>query len=220
MTNNVEINCRGLACPQPVLNTKKALEQMGPGTAVVIVDNETAKENVSLFARNTGHRVEISQEGGEYHIAISKAAITDNSKGPQTEVAGQSKNTAGPEKNITPEAGAKESGCVYFITSNLLGQGSPDLGQVLMKSLMVTLAETDPAPHSLLLLNTGVMLACQGSTVLQLLEKIAGRGADVISCGTCLEYYKLKESLSVGRMGNMFDIHNIMSGPRKVITVS
>lgn len=220
MSNKLEVNCRGLACPQPVLSTKKALEQMGPGTAVVIVDNETAKENVSLFARNTGHSVEVSQQGGEYHIAITKVAV-DKGTGGHAGNSGQVKTTEGsPEKDKTPEPGAKESGCVYFIISNILGQGSPDLGQVLMKSLMVTLAETEPAPHSLLLLNTGVMLACQGSPVLQLLEKIAGRGAEVISCGTCLEYYKLKESLAVGRMGNMFDIHNILSGPRKVITVS
>lgn len=109
---------------------------------------------------------------------------------------------------------------VYLITSNLLGQGSPDLGQVLMKSLMVSLTEMDQPPQVLFFLNSGVLLTCQGSPVLDQLQSLFSRGTSLISCGTCLEYYKLKEKLKVGRIGSMLEISGHLSGTARIITIA
>ena len=110
-------------------------------------------------------------------------------------------------------------GVIYFITTNSLGQGSPDLGEVLMKSLMVTLSEQQP-PQALLLLNTGVYLAVEGSPVLEQMQRIAGQGTEILVCGTCLNYYKLKEKLAVGVISNMYDINTRLRSPGKVITIA
>ncbi|MHB8156170.1 MAG: sulfurtransferase-like selenium metabolism protein YedF [Desulfocucumaceae bacterium] len=109
---------------------------------------------------------------------------------------------------------------VYFITTDFLGQGSPDLGAALMKGLMVTLAGQQAAPAALLFLNTGVQLVVEGSSVLEQLQKMADAGAEILVCGVCLDYYKIKEKLAVGVVANMHDIHNRLAGPHKVITVS
>lgn len=203
MSEIKKVDCRGLACPQPVINTKKALESMDQGTVVTLVDNDTARENVTLFARNSGYKAEVEKSEEGYRITITRGGAA---------AAGEVPDTAQAEERKRP--------VVYLITSNLFGQGSPDLGQVLMKSLMVTLAEMDPPPRALLFLNTGVMLTCQGSPVLEQLQKISSRGTVIISCGTCLEYYKIKGKLEAGRVGNMLEINGLLTESEKVITVA
>ncbi|GBF33768.1 hypothetical protein DCCM_2878 [Desulfocucumis palustris] len=201
-----ELDCRGLACPQPVITTKKALDTMVSDTLITIVDNETARENVSLFARNAGCGVSVEQKGADFYITITKGEETPGVKETVPEV--------------KPAAAGENAGTVYFISSNVLGQGSPDLGMTLMKSLMNTLSETDPLPGTLIFLNSGVYLTCEGSVVLEKLLMMGSRGVKILSCGTCLEYYKLKEKLQVGIISNMYDINNILTGPGKVITVA
>lgn len=196
------LDCRGLACPAPVINTKKALEEGGLKPLLVIVDNDTARENVSRFAGNAGHSVEVEAREGAYYLTIGVTGEVP---------------TKSPAKEVIT-AGGEEGAAVYFITTNALGQGSPDLGEVLMKSLMVTLAEQRSA-KALLLLNTGVYLALEGSPVLEQMQKMAEAGTEILVCGTCLNYYKQKEKLAVGVVSNMYDINSRLIGPGKVITV-
>ncbi len=195
-------DCRGLPCPQPVINTKKALDSMAKGTVTVLVDNDTARENIMMFAGNAGYTAEVEKIEKGYSIKITKGGA------------------APMETPNDPVAAEGRASTAYLITSNLLGQGSPDLGQVLMKSLMVTLSEADPPPGSLMFLNSGVLLTCQGSPVLEQLKKLSTGATEIISCGTCLEYYKLKDKLAAGRVGNMLDIHRLLSESAKVITVA
>jgi selenium metabolism protein YedF len=196
------LDCRGLACPAPVINTKKALEEGGLESLLVIVDNDTARENVSRFAGNAGHSVEVEAREGAYYLTIGLK---------------ESVSAKNPAKEAIA-ADREDAGVVYFITTNSIGQGSPDLGEVLMKSLMVTLSEQKP-PKALLLLNTGVHLAVAGSPVLEYMQKLANAGTEILVCGTCLNYYKLTEKLAVGVISNMYDINSRLVGPGKVITV-
>lgn len=195
-----EVNNRGLACPQPVINTKKALEELGRGTLVSIVDNEVAKENVMRFGENAGCQVSVEQRGGDYLITLVKGEAAAEAV----------------DRVVINEGTA---GVVYMITSNNFGHGAEDLGLTLMKSFMNTLVEKEP-PRMLMFVNTGVFLTVAGSPVLEQIEKLAARGTEVISCGTCLEYYKLKAKLAVGRVTNMLEIADNLTGPHKVITIT
>jgi len=207
-----EVDCRGLACPQPVISTKKALDSLDRGTVVTLVDNDTARENVTLFARNSGHEARVEKlEGPVYRITISKGGPEPGKQAP-----GAAPDTSG----TTSAGGAVKPSTVYLITTNMLGQGSPDLGLVLMKSLMVTLNEMDPPPRALLFLNSGVMLTCQGSPVLEQLQKLSSRGSLLVSCGTCLDYYKLSDKLETGRVGNMLEINGYLLESEKAITIA
>lgn len=198
------VDCRGMACPQPVLETKKALEG-GHEKVLVIVDNGAARENVSRFAGRAGFKVAVEEKEGCYHLLISGRV------GEVTAAGSAGEETAG--------CGAAPAGAVYFITTSAIGQGSPDLGAVLMKSLMTTLAGERP-PRAMLFLNTGVQLAVEGSPVLEQLRKLAGAGTEILVCGTCLDYYRLREKLAVGTVSNMYEINSRLTGPDKVITVA
>lgn len=199
------IDCRGKSCPLPVVETKRALEEEAGKDILVIVDNEAARENVSRFAGNAGYQVKVTETEGFYHLNI----IGPVGKTPAAGIIA--------EKEMTHESAA--GGVVYFITTGAIGQGSPDLGASLMKSLMNTLVEQQP-PRAMLLLNTGVHLAVEGSPVLEQLRKLAVEGTEILVCGTCLNYYKLKEKLIVGVISNMYEINNRLTGPYKVITVA
>ena len=189
-----EIDARGLVCPQPVILTKKALEEIEEGEIVAIVDNISARENVSRFAANLNYEYEVSDENGCHYIKIRK--VTGNQK-----------------------LGGKEDSIVIVITSDKLGQGAEELGKVLMKSYTYALTETKPLPKAVMFLNSGVKLTSEGSEVLENIKRLEGSGVEIISCGTCLDYYKLKEKLQAGIVGNMYSIIEKMNSAGKVINI-
>lgn len=197
------LDCRGLACPQPVIETKKIIESGNEIDILVIVDNIAACENVSRCAVNAGCEVDVTEKEGSFHLEITV---------PDSKI-----KNMGHEPVKKPKTREK-AGNVYFITTNSLGQGSPDLGEVLMKSLMTTLTQQEP-PAALLLLNTGVYLALEGSPVLGHLQSLDGRGTEILVCGTCLNYYKVNDKRAVGTVSNMLEINTWLAGPYKVITI-
>jgi len=198
------LDCRGLACPQPVIETKKALETGAEKTILVIVDNVAARENVTRLAKSAGCEVEAEEKEECYYLTVRKKGgvfpAKEDSRGEAPQPQGA-------------------SGAVYLITTNSFGQGSPDLGEVLMKSLMVTVVQ-QTIPAAMFLLNTGVYLAVEGSPVLEQMRTLADAGTEIMVCGTCLNYYKLMEKLAVGTVSNMADINSRLNGPHKVITIS
>jgi selenium metabolism protein YedF len=197
------IDCRGLTCPQPVIETKKVIDSGSEKDILVIVDNAVARENVSRLAKSAGCSVNIREQEGLFRLEIT---VPDSKI---TTTASEPEKTSGISET---------NGNVYFITTNSIGQGSPDLGEVLMKSLMVTLTQQTP-PAALLFLNTGVHLAIEGSPVLEQLQAMAGRGTEMLVCGTCLNYYKISEKLAVGVVSNMLEINSWLTSQHKVITV-
>ena len=196
MADERNIDCRGLACPQPVLLTKKALD--AEKTAVnVLVDNLTAKENIVKFASANGWGSRVEEQGNLYAIRLEPPLASAETTLPNQEYA-----TGKP---------------VYLFTSETLGQGSDELGAILMRSFFTALQEVDPKPKTLLFLNGGVKLAVKGSAVLPAIQKLEQQGVAVLSCGTCLDYYHLKEELAVGSATNMFTIINELQGPGRAI---
>ncbi len=210
-----EIDNRGLACPQPVINTKKALDELLQGgfeefILTVIVDNEAAKENVSRFARTAGCRVSVRERDGDIFVLIQSS----EKKGAGVSGAGESQ--AAPGGSCRREGEPEEGGyTVFLITSSTLGRGSEELGELLMRSFIYTLKETKTLPCKMFFLNSGVFLTTEGSPVLDELARIAEMGVEIFSCGTCLDYYGLKDKLKTGYLTNMYDtVENIRSAFR------
>ncbi len=189
-----EIDGRGLACPQPVILTKKALEDISEGEIITIVDNEVAVENVKRLVTSLGLVYDIDEKEGFYYIKIIKKA--------------------GNEKNISES----RDDFAIIIGSDKLGRGDDALGEVLMKSYIYSLTEVTPLPKTIVFLNAGVNLAVKDSPVLESLKKLYESGVEIISCGTCLDYYDLKEKLNIGIIGNMYSIVEVMHSSGKIIT--
>jgi selenium metabolism protein YedF len=175
------LDCRGLACPQPVVETKKRLTGIREGPLTVLVDNETAKNNILKLAGSLRLEAAARPQDGDYAVTI------------ETVPAGE-------------QAYGEMHGKALLITSDVLGRGSKELGALLMKSFLYALAESDRLPESVTLLNSAVRLACNGSPVLDSLTKLESRGVIIESCGLCLDYFQLKESHQAGQVTNMYAI--------------
>lgn len=190
-----ELDCRTLACPSPVIMTKKELEDMEDGQLLVKVGNEAAKENVSRLARSMNLNYEVSEDLGdeEYNITIS--------------VDGKEISQDG---NTQEEAVANKGKQTIAISSDLMGSGSEELGKILMKSFIYTVRETEPYPDSILFYNKGVLLTTEGSELLEDIQFLEKQGVEIFSCGTCLDYYEIKDKLEVGIISNMYDIYETM----------
>ena len=189
------IDARGLACPQPVILTRKALEK--DDEVVVLVDDATARENIKRLAANMGFSAQEEQLGNETRIRISRGDACALAAGA---VAGQ-----GP--------------IVLVIPSDTMGRGNDVLGKVLMKSFLHTITETATMPDIIILFNTGVKLTVQGSEVLEDLNALVHAGVRVLACGTCLKYLSLMEKLAVGSASNMYDIAQIMLTAGRIVQI-
>ncbi|MBF0530657.1 MAG: sulfurtransferase-like selenium metabolism protein YedF, partial [Deltaproteobacteria bacterium] len=132
-----ELDCRGLTCPQPVIKTKEALETISSGTVTVIVDNQAAKENVTRFAQSRGYQVTSTSTGNDHVLTVTKS-------GPETGHSPEVTCTAAPEKSRR---------VVVKISNQFMGQGSDELGRVLMKAFLSTLTKTTCASNDV---NKGV----------------------------------------------------------------
>ncbi|SKA09944.1 selenium metabolism protein YedF [Trichlorobacter thiogenes] len=176
------IDCRNMACPAPVLATKKALEEDGDKPVQVLVDAGAAQENVTRFAKSRGYLVDDQPtEGG-----ISLTIYRDGSTCP---VADEQQNR-----------GTK----VILICSDQMGDGPDEFGRLLMKNFIITLLDMEELPRRMLFINSAVFLTTEGSEVLEALEALAGRGVEILSCGLCLDYFNRKEQLKAGTVTNMF----------------
>ncbi len=159
---------------------------MVEGELIVIVDNLSSCGNVERFAQSQKCSVKVESQGDDFYIHIQKAKDKD-----EEEIATQ------------PDQAQK---VVVYINSDLLGVGDEALGSFLMKAFLKTLLDLDRKPDRLILINSGVRLASEDSQVSDTLRALSDKGVEIVSCGTCLDFYKLREKMSVGTISNMFDI--------------
>lgn len=177
------IDCKGLACPKPVILTKKELEAITEGEIEVIVDNAAARENVSRFAKSQGFDYNVNEKEGLFHIIIKKTG-----------------------QQACDIMNFNEKNLIIMITSDKFGTGDDKLGSALMKSYLYALTENEIKPVKMFFINSGVKLTSEGTEVLESLNTLKNSGVEIYSCGTCLDFYGLKEKLLIGEVTNMYSI--------------
>ncbi|MBR2782818.1 MAG: sulfurtransferase-like selenium metabolism protein YedF [Firmicutes bacterium] len=199
---NIAIDARADQCPIPVVKAKKALESLdGPGLVEISVGNLTAVENLKRLAASLQREAQVSDlGGGDYLVRIAADA-------PLT-----------PAEAAAPLPACKPSGGVLAaIGSRTMGQGDDELGAVLMKGFIYALTQLEPAPRTLLFYNGGAWLTVEDSPALADLRELADRGTEILTCGTCLNHYGIKDRLAVGEVTNMYTIVEKLAGADRVI---
>jgi len=200
----VQLDVRDLACPEPVIRTKKAIEA-NPGSVIEIVLNHPASlTNVTRMAKSMGAAVETEElAGGEYKLNVTT---------------GQAPVSEGPAPELVacdlPGAPVRAT---VFVKSNVMGLGDDELGRILMKAFLKTLKSTQPPPAEIIFVNYGVHLTISGSEEIETLKELAGMGVEIVSCGTCLDFFGKLEQVEVGTVGNMFDIVERLNRASKII---
>jgi len=192
------VDARGQACPQPVIMTRKALAEGGFQLLEVVVDDDSSRENVVRFAGYTNCTVEaVTQDGPVSRILIRPASAPEG---------------AVPARVFAPAGvvpGQPQAATVLIAAAGI-GSGDEQLAALLMRAFLYTLTEAETLPARIILMNGGVRLAVEGSESLINLRRLSERGVEVLACGTCLEFYQLKDALAVGRVSNMYEIAGLL----------
>jgi selenium metabolism protein YedF len=193
--NNI-IDCKGLQCPLPVVKTKKYFDSIESGEGTIIVDNLVAKNNVVKLAQGSGNSSIVEEKDGLYFIKITKEKC-----------------------EVLNEQIKENKKFTLVVSSDKLGMGDDKLGEMLMKSYIFALSEADTVPDDLLFINGGVNLTIETSSVLDSLKKLVERGSNVLVCGACLDFYNVKDKLSIGEITNMYTIVELMNTADKTIKI-
>ena len=195
------LDARGMACPLPVVNAKKAAESLHPGdTLIVRVDNEIAVQNLQRFAQHMGFAAKGEKVGdAEYSVTMV--------------IGGEAK--AEPEIACTVDA--RKKGMLVVLSGCTMGSGDEKLGKALMKAFVFALTKQDVLPETILCYNTGAYLTTDGADTLEDLKLLESEGVTILTCGTCLDFYGLKEKLAVGGVTNMYDIVERMESAQTIV---
>ena len=194
--NKLVIDARGDACPIPVVKTLKALGAFaGPGEVERIVDNKVAaSKGCASAAEQTAEK--------EWHVTTTATEAVEVAAG-EPEAA----------QCVVP---AKRN-VVVQISAATMGTGDDVLGKKLMKAFIFSLTQLPELPQTILFYNGGAHLTCEGSDSLEDLRNLADAGVEILTCGTCTDFYGITDKLAVGELTNMYVIAEKLSGASVVV---
>ena len=214
MSTKIEVNAMGDACPLPVVKTLKALKQLdGEGAVVTSVDNETAVKNISKMAQEKGCTASVEKVSDvEWHVTVATTgAVTVATAGAVA--------VADPEQDGADfcDASAGKGELVISVYTDCMGRGDDELGHKLMKAFIFAVTQQDELPAAMLFYNGGAKLTVEGSPVLDDLKGLAEQGVEILTCGTCLDHFGIKDQLAVGEVTNMYVIVEKMEQAVRVV---
>ena len=198
----ITVNAMGDNCPIPVIKTKKAMQEItGPETIEVLVDNEIAVQNVTKMAVSSGGNV-TSEKLGEKEFKVT------------IQMNGAVAKEAEEEAVCTPD---RKGDTIVVIASDKMGSDNDELGKVLIKGFIFAVTQLEELPKAMIFYNGGATLTAEGSDSLEDLKSLEAQGVEILTCGTCLNYYGLTDKLEVGSVTNMYTIVEKMAEAGKII---
>ena len=184
------VDARGDACPLPVVKAKRAISELkGAGQVEILVDNEIAVQNLTKMAQQKGSASSAEKRAAqEYRVVLTVGDAAAETPAPAV---------------CAPDT---RTDTVVAIGSNQMGVGAEELGKTLLKAFVFALTQQDQLPRTVLFYNGGASLTCEGSPMLEDLKTLEAEGVEILTCGTCLNFYGLTEKLAVGSVTNMYTI--------------
>ena len=199
------IDVRGKACPLPLIATKKTLKESDKDELIkMVIDSETSVKNVMRYLKDNGIKVKQQITGDSFELIFNK-------DGEEPIIEEAEAYCASPESD--------DEGFVVIFGKDKLGEGSKDLGKMLVGGMLTTLVEEESIPDKIIFMNSGINLVLKDSLVLNLLKELESKGSELLSCGACLDYYDEMENLKVGKVSNMVEILEILTSYSKVINI-
>ena len=199
----ITVEARGEQCPIPVVKTLKVINEMkAADTIETHVDNETAVQNLTKLAESKSFKVK-SEKIDDKHFVVTMEAAP----------AGEAAAEEGSPVCIPDRRG----NTVYAFGSNCMGLGNDELGATLMKGFIYAVSQLDELPKTMLFYNGGAKLTVEGSASLEDLKSLQAQGVEILTCGTCLNFYGLSDKLAVGEVTNMYAIVEKLNGASHIV---
>lgn len=198
----MKIDARNLTCPKPVVMTLEALPKLAAGESLeVLVNDEVAVGNLTRLAAQKGCFLATATNGDETTLTLTPRGTVEAKRSALDEAA---------DICQIPDT----SSSVVMFGSATMGTGNDELGHILVKGLIYALAHQDRVPRKVIFFNGGATLTCEGSESIDDLKELEGRGTVVLTCGTCLDYYGIRDKLAVGGVTNLYEIaQTVASNP-------
>jgi selenium metabolism protein YedF len=188
----------------------------------VLVDRDVAAENIQRLAGSEGWEVVAERLGEETRLTLSRPAganVTGRRGDRVTTTAAADSPlhplTQSPPQPVSPST--RPANVVVLLSSDVFGTGEDELGRILMRAFVKTLGELEPLPTKILFANAGVRLTTKGSNLIDDLRELESAGVEILSCGTCLDYFGLVDALEVGAKTNMYEIVSALAEADRVI---
>ena len=199
------VDTRGQQCPAPIIATKKALKEAKTGEAFkVLTDSQTSLNNLTSFLRDNKTEFSIGESAGVWTLTIRK-------------VTGEV-SPAEAEKYCTTDIPHFSKGeFIIAFTSDKMGTGDDELGNLLMVNFIKAITDLDVLPAIMIFYNRGVMLGKDDSQVIEHLKEIEKMGVKLLLCATCVNYYSLAEKIHIGSLSNMYEIARTMASTSNII---
>ncbi len=187
----IELNLKGMQCPMPVIEVRKEiLKVTGSEKIQVLVDNEVAATNVTKMAKSMNGEADFAKiKENEYKVNIIIGEVVLSKEEEQLE-----------------KQGGMTGSYTVAIDSEEMGKGDSELGEALMKGFIYALTQAEELPATILFYNSGAKLVVEGAKTLEDLQYLEGQGVQILTCGMCLNFYKIEDKLAVGNVTNMYEI--------------
>lgn len=209
MQSDITVDCRGLLCPLPLIETKKAIKSAKQGETIqVIIDNEISQKNLKMFLADNAIQAEFSKENTNFMTLIRIDSTFNPVSNPEDYC---------PAPNASPTDSRDHKNLIIVLKSNEMGVGDSALGQLLLKGFLSTIPEMDILPKEIICYNSAVKLAIKGTSTAHSLNTIAALGVKITLCGTCVDFFKIKDDVEIGEISNMYAIASSMFNASYII---
>jgi selenium metabolism protein YedF len=196
------LDTKGLKCPRPLIMLKEALTGLDAGEEIKVeTDNDTSLNNLVTYLKDQGVSPEVTRVGTVHTLVARKPE----------------KDLAGSNPAIYCSTGENTS-YVVCIKGELMGEGDPELGRLLMGTFVDNLKLQEQLPTHVVLYNGGVKLAMKQSPLCSSLSELEELGTRVMLCGTCIDHYGLQNDIAVGMISNMVVITETLAAAGHVIS--
>lgn len=199
------IDTKGQQCPAPLIETKRALRETLKGESFnVLTDSRTSMNNISRFLKDNKTEFSIEETEGVWTLTITK-----NNE--------ELSHHKAEEYCLKEIPHFSKGDFVIVFSSDRMGEGSDELGRLLIVNFIKAIKDLDILPEKLLFYNKGVTLGSDDSPVKDSLDEIEKMGVELLFCATCVKFYSLEEKIRVGTFSNMYEIAQVMSSAGNVV---
>jgi selenium metabolism protein YedF len=188
-----------------LIAAKKALKETAEGeTFRVLTDNQTSFDNLCRFLKDNGAGFQVDESEGVWTMTVTSAT-------------GDKVETKVDEYCAPAISHFEKGNYVVAITSDKMGEGDSELGQLLIGNFIKALKDLDKLPQHMVFYNKGVTLAVKDSPVIEHIKDLEKMGVEIHLCATCVNYYKLEKDIAVGTLSNMYSIAEVMASAGNVV---
>ena len=221
------VDLRGLACPEPVLRTKKILDDPKFESVRALVDDEINLKNLERLAASCELQFSFEAKEDSFLVTISQIDASSQSitkgKGEKASQTKTHRHHQPPARQKDAQALAEgkkrsDTSTVIFLNKDVFGDGDREFSQSLLNVFLQSVLQSGHMPKAILMANSGVKLLADDSPFRKVLDDFKKQGTAVLACGLCVEFYGLQKSVAKDQITNMLAICQYLFEADRVIS--